>query len=189
MFPSSLPHHHHLLLHHLTTLHYAIPYRQVVDYVGIIPSTYCTEDYVIDVSIIAAHVTRLTLALDIDNMKNLEYVGVKENVGEWCPRGVLRPELGYRACDMVLSILRLALRHAVECRVNSPITLSITSTTGASLPQIVEAGIPLEADFLRRCQEALIADVQCLLPLSFIDKKELHPQLFDNIWIDGARII
>ena len=175
--------------------------RHVVDYVGIIPTTYCfpeeidstTTSIEIDITCIATHIFRKTLALDIDNMKGLEYVSAKENVGEWCPRGVLGKDLGYRATDMLLAILRLALRHALDMRCNAssslPIYISIVHGKYSEEMQLfVHAGIDVGEGYLNRCKDAVAEDVRSLLPFSFVNDGNMVEVNRGDIYIDGVEL-
>lgn len=192
--------------------------RDLVDYVGIIPTSYSyigkTEIH-IDLPKIIDYITTRTLQIDIKHTawvrggrQGPEPVPVKTQVGEvdeWRPTGVFRPDLGFRICDMILAVVRLALRHVIEYRTIQssfqqsnleqsfvlPISIKLSTEndnklefleTGvnANYLDLQAAGIPVTEAFLQRCREVILEDIS-LLSHSFPEQQQLN---IDNIYID-----
>lgn len=171
--------------------------RSVVDYIGLTPATYCftqnggqsSSTFKIDVLKLSTYIVRKNLELDLERMAWVRggRVGEEpstpksrgESVQEWLYTQVHRSDLGYRACDMVLAVMRLSLRHAVEMRqkcatdvdsggssATTPMPPIVIELSPNGMDLIREAGIPLDPLFLDRCEAALREDI-ALLPLSF----------------------
>lgn len=95
-----------------------------------------------------------------------------EATQEWLYTQVHRSDLGFRACDMVLAVLRLAVREAVErsCltqndKSNDAIEVKILCNLDSLFD---DAGIPLNGGFSVRLEKILRED------LSFLGINEFH---------------
>lgn len=153
--------------------------RAAVEYIGLTPATYCKFDsaskaVVVDLYSITEYCTRKILELDIERMAWVKRgcpLGEEpstpksrgESVQEWLYTQVHRSDLGFRTCDMILSVLRLAIRHAIDiARGSKGIYEKIVVGIFDVSPLIVEAGVPLTSDFLDRIGRALEVDIELL---------------------------
>ena len=163
--------------------------RDIVSYVGLTPRNYCCEqpDGSIDIQLNSTvmFITRRMLELDLERMAWLREgrEGAEpstpksrgESVQEWLYTQVHRSDLGFRTADMVLAVLRLSLRHALDI-LASPRNATIASGTCSIISQpsgppplikvnltvdslIARAGIPLDELFLQRCSSLLRNDM------------------------------
>ena len=159
---------------------------QVLEYIGLTPATYCKFDhisntFVIDFNAITNYITRYLLELRIEVIadkradKILEAANNekerrdKESVQEWFYTQVHRSDLNFRTSDCILAVCRLSLRYATHSSIalkDSTIVIQMNTIENVFL----DAGLPLDDNFLRRAELLLKQDIEHLIPLSFENK-------------------
>jgi hypothetical protein len=155
---------------------------QVLEYIGLTPVTYCTFDgnvYLIDINAITNYIARYLLELRIEVIADKRAGAIleaannekerrdKESVQEWFYTQVHRSDLNFRTSDCILAVCRLALRYATKhASKDSQIVIKMNNIDQVML----DAGLPLDSNFLQRAKLLLTNDIQKLIPLSYENK-------------------
>jgi hypothetical protein len=149
---------------------------QVCEYIGLTPATYCSFDnesntFTIDINTIANYVARYLLELRIEVIadKNNDRVLVatnnekerrfKESVQEWYYTQVHRSDMMFRTSDCVLAVLRLSLRYATHTSNKAKIIVAMDKIDQV----LLDAGVILNNNFLKRAKLCLQADIEKLM--------------------------
>jgi hypothetical protein len=164
------------------------PLKEMVGYIGLTEKNYVQPsaevgEIFINSTMVTEYIARRMLELDIERMAwtlrgrplNEEPSTPKsrgESVQEWLYTQVHRSDLGYRVCDMTMSVLRLALRVALEHAGEYETNESKNSTKQEqavvrilleSNSDLVAAGIPIDEQFMQRVENLLKADISKIM--------------------------
>ena len=173
------------------------PNRDMVGYIGLTVPNYVhllpSGDSEILLFDTINYLCRKMLELDLDRMAWVSNGRVLkdepstprsrgESVQEWLYTQVIRSDLGYRVCDMIMAVVRLALRVAVDHASNSCSTYTSSPTVRVvvdmdKMAAFQSAGIPTDEGFFARLRELVVRDREIMQRVKPVNQNPVFPSI------------